>query len=160
MTLGVVVDDARGDGFGGGALAWHRTVPYADSLVLPTHLVRLACRWELGLPLPRLLDAVRENRLCACCGLPVTDVTGHHFLTTSQPRETQQTFGGYYDTHHAVMWALASSLREAGFVVASTGCLGSCRLVRGRGRSSRTSTCVGFARVLRVFSVTSRSCTR
>ena len=107
-----------------GALAWHRTVPYADSLVLPTHLVRLACRWELGLPLPRLLDAVRENRLCACCGLPVTDATGHHFLTTSQPRETQQTFGGYYDTHQAVLWALASSLREAGFVVALHGLSG------------------------------------
>ena len=97
---------------GQGALAWHTTVPWASHLLLSDDGVRLACRFELGLPLPQLHEAARLGAHCACCGLPATDVLGDHVLNVVQPKATTRVFGGGYSTHQGVLSALSRCFAE------------------------------------------------
>ena len=97
---------------GQGALAWHTTVPWASHLVLSDVAVRLAVRFELGLPLPLLVEAVARRSDCACCGRPASDVLGNHVLNLVPPRATTRVFGGRYSTHQEVLRALSRCFAE------------------------------------------------
>ena len=68
---------------GEGALAWHQVCPWADYMKLDNIQLRLAVRWELGLPLPQLQVALRRGLGCGCCGAAVFDVLGDHVLEGS-----------------------------------------------------------------------------
>ena len=57
--------------------------------------LRLAVRWELGLPLPQLQVALRRGLGCGCCGAAVFDVLGDHVrvLCSITPKEAGRQFG-------------------------------------------------------------------